>query len=305
MTATGATPQEPSSASVDDENPWPGLASYQETDSRFFQGRERQIEALNELVHRERLTVLFGMAGLGKTSLLRAGLFPKLRERDELPVLVRLRFDPAAGTLRHQVFEAISRAAEEAGIEAPPCSESETLWEFFHRVETNFWSPRNRLTTPVLVVDQFEEIFTVGRHREGTEGFLEELSNLVEGRPSAALKAQLDAVPTEARRFDFGHHRYRVLLSLREDFLAELEGLRARMPSSAHNRMWLRPMDGEAALLVVDQTKGRLISTEIARAVVQVASESAASFLDGSASTSSTLRPTEIRCTVMPAPQTA
>jgi hypothetical protein len=54
---------------------------------------------------------------------------------------------------------------------------------------TEFWSLKNRLLTPVLVFDQFEEIFTLGRASEGKTArvreLLAELADLVENRPSA------------------------------------------------------------------------------------------------------------------------
>ena len=53
-----------------------------------------------------------------------------------------------------------------------------------------------------------------------------ELSDLIEGRPPAAIKEQLDAHPKDAGQFSFSRHHYKVLLSLREDWLPELEALR-------------------------------------------------------------------------------
>ncbi|WP_242684318.1 hypothetical protein [Paraburkholderia hospita] len=70
--------------------PWPGLASFTEADQYFFRGRENEAEELARLVRREVLTVLFGRSGLGKTSLLNAGLFPRLRENLHVPVMIRL-----------------------------------------------------------------------------------------------------------------------------------------------------------------------------------------------------------------------
>ena len=61
---------------LDGENPWPGLESFEEERTRFFFGREREAEALLDHVLDAPVTVLYGRSGLGKTSLLRAGLFP-------------------------------------------------------------------------------------------------------------------------------------------------------------------------------------------------------------------------------------
>ncbi len=124
--------------------------------------------------------------------------------------------------------------------------------------------------TPLLVFDQFEEVFTLGRGSpEATEALLNELADLIEGRPPAAVKARLDADPAEARSFAFNRHPYKVLLSLREDFLPDLEGLRERIRAIVHNRLRLRGMDGEDALRVVLLAGGRLIEPDVAEQVIR------------------------------------
>jgi len=89
LAAAGLTPD---TGMVDAANPWPGLASFREADQAFFHGREAESAELTRLVLRERLTVLFGLSGLGKSSLLAAGVFPRLRQQNVLPVPLRLDF---------------------------------------------------------------------------------------------------------------------------------------------------------------------------------------------------------------------
>lgn len=70
-------------------NPYMGLASYDEKDRNFFYGRDGVIEALMELAQHQRLIVVSGASGTGKSSVIKAGLLPKLREAgwDILPPL--------------------------------------------------------------------------------------------------------------------------------------------------------------------------------------------------------------------------
>jgi WD40 repeat protein len=223
---------------VDAENPWPGLAAFREAD-------------------RERLTILFGLSGLGKTSLLQAGLFPRLRDESILPVPIRLDYSASRRPLPEQIRAAVARAAADAGIEAPPPRAGETLWESFHRQGAEFWSPRNRLVTPLLVLDQFEEIFTLGQQdaacaRE-TAALVSELAALCDGSPPRAVRDRLDAEPSAIRDFFFDRHPYKLLFSLREDFLPDLEALRGQIGALAHNRMRLLGMKGRNALDVVTQ----------------------------------------------------
>jgi CHASE2 domain-containing sensor protein len=259
-------------ATVNADNPWPGLLAFRETDQGYFQGRQPETEELFRLVMRERLTVLFGLSGLGKSSLLQAGLFPRLRRENVFPVYLRFDFSDRRPDLVGQVCLAIAKEAAAHEIEAPPAKDGETLWEYFHREGNNFWNTRNRPVLPLLVFDQFEEIFTLGRLDPGrtaaTEAFVDQLADLVEGRAPAALKARLDEHPEEAGTFNFGRDHYKILLGIREDFLPELEALRAHMPAVALNRMRLRRMHGEAALLVVNQAE-HLVDPGVAERIVR------------------------------------
>lgn len=264
---------------IDADNPWPGLLSFSEQDATYFKGRDHETDDLLRLVMRERLTVLFGISGLGKSSLLQAGLFPRLRPENLFPVYLRLDYSGQRPDLVGQVLHTIAREARRIGnlpdkhrVEAPAAQEGEKLWEYFHRTGNNFWNERNRPLMPVLVFDQFEEIFTLGRQdadrKAASAAFLEQLADLAEGRPPTALKSWIDDYPDQASAYDFGRHFYKVLLGIREDYLPDLETLRARMPRIALNRLRLRRMNGEAALLVVNQAKN-LIDGDVAEKVVR------------------------------------
>lgn len=79
-----------SPAAVDPQNPWLGLASFTEETRAYFHGRDEEVAELGRRVQRKLLTILFGQSGLGKTSILRAGLVPRLRPEGYCPVYVRL-----------------------------------------------------------------------------------------------------------------------------------------------------------------------------------------------------------------------
>ena len=104
--------------------------------------------------------MLFSLSGLGKTSLLGAGLFPRLRRRDFLPIHLRLNLDLKAGDIDARVKAALVKECRRGGGEASPPKDAESVWEYLHRPEVEFWSDLNRLLTPVLVFDQFEKIFS-------------------------------------------------------------------------------------------------------------------------------------------------
>ena len=229
-------------------NPWPGLASYTEEERHLFFGRGAEINEMTRLVQRETLTVLFGRSGLGKSSLLRAGVMPRLREQGFFPVTLRLDFSERGEITPVEQVKALTlAAAKQAGVEAenvPENAAALTLWEWFHAVE--FWGPRNDPVTPILALDQFEEVFTLGRNLGRTDEFIEQFADLVENRVPQSVRDR-----GERLAYDATQHGYKVILSLREDFVPRLDSLRPVLPAVMRNRFALAPLDSECAVTVV------------------------------------------------------
>jgi len=57
---------------------YPGSKPFEASEKNLFFGREDDIERLSESIQVEQLLVLYGKSGLGKSSLLNAGVLPKL-----------------------------------------------------------------------------------------------------------------------------------------------------------------------------------------------------------------------------------
>ena len=72
-----------------------------------------------------------------------------------------------------------------------------------------------------------------------------------------------------AADFDFARADYRVLIALREDYLAHLESVKGSMPSITQNRMRLARMNGAQALSAVLEPGGKLVSREVAESIVR------------------------------------
>lgn len=261
-------------ATLDAEHPWPGLEAFREGDANWFRGRDSEAMALHRLVKRALTSVVFGRSGVGKSSLLQAGLFPRLREQDFLPVYVRLAHHDQDRPLSEQIFAALAREAAEQTVEAPAIAHGESLWEHFHREGSAYWSRDNRPLDPVLVIDQFEDVFTVGRasptRATRTEAFLEELADLAEGRIPTAIKHRIDTGELDPQIFDTGRHSYRVLLAIREDYLAELETLRMCLPSVAENRLRIGGITGLAALETTQAGGELLVSRTVGERIVRL-----------------------------------
>ncbi|HTB62632.1 MAG TPA: AAA family ATPase, partial [Opitutales bacterium] len=267
----------PSTSHLTAENPWPGLRSFTEADHDFFFGRDRETADIFEMVRHEQVVVLFGQSGLGKTSLLQAALFPQLKQSDFLPFFVRLNHDESAPELAEQIKAKLAEELRHANVpDAPLPNAQETLWEYFHRKDVDFWGPRNRLLTPVIVLDQFEEIFTLGLHNDHTQQkadrFVAELEALLENRVPEAVRIALAKDRSQAAAFDLERKSVKFVISLREDFLAQLDSWRERMPSLMPKRYRLLRMSGAQAIEVVQKAGAHLVTPEVALNIVEFVS---------------------------------
>ena len=271
---TGAAVQAGGPA-VDNEHPWLGLDSFNEHSSAYFYGRDEEVAELARRVQRKLLTVLFGQSGLGKTSILRAGIVPRLRPQGYCPVYVRIDYAADAPSPAAQLKQAILRATAELGSWTRPGSAeaNESLWEFLHHRADVLLDHQGRPLIPLLIFDQFEEIFTLAQAddagRKRAAEFIAELADLVENRPPRALEAELESDELLTEEFDFARSDYRILIALREDYLAHLEGVKGAMPSITQNRMRLARMTGAQALAAVTLPGGSLVSEEVAAAIVR------------------------------------
>lgn len=256
----------PGPIAADAEETYLGLRAFEERHQDLFFGRDAEKAELLRVVRRAPLTVLFGSSGLGKTSLLQAGLFPALRDLDMVPVAIRLDHRGGAPELAAQVLTQTRNALRDARVEAEAAQRDETLWEYFHRVP--FWNARNRLVTPALVIDQFEEIFTQGHDRRRVERFAEQLGDLIGNRIPESVRRRATA-GDDLPHFVEAPAPASVILSLREDFLPALEELRREIPAIAENRYRLLPMTGEAAFESVVGPGRGLVTDEVARRIVR------------------------------------
>src|SRR6185312_2823846 len=125
------------------------------------------------------------------------------------PVYVRIDYGRESPEPAEQIKQAITRSARHSGkwTQSGVAVEGESLWEFLHHRDDVLRDESGATLTPLLIFDQFEEIFTLaqsddfGRARAGR--FIEELADLVENRPPKALEERFEQDETAAERFDF------------------------------------------------------------------------------------------------------
>ena len=112
---------------------YPGLKPFERSQSAVFYGRGEDVQRLTNLVVRERLVVLFAKSGIGKTSLLQAGVAPELERQGFAPVFIRV--DNTAVSLVDAIGEALEKHPAVGGRNALGETEGnrQTLWERMKR----------------------------------------------------------------------------------------------------------------------------------------------------------------------------
>ena len=258
---------------IDAERPWPGLLPFTEDARMFFHGREAETDDLFRLIEREPLTVLFGQSGLGKSSLLNAGVFPSLRRAGYLPVYLRLSLDATAPELIEQVWHALICECVEHEVSATPPHPDDGFWQYLHRPSTKFLNPHGRPVVSVLVFDQFEEIFTLGRQTPEqtarTRVLLQQLGELIENRLPPALERELTEHPELMDQYDLLRQNVKIVFTFREDYLADFEGLKTLIRPIMQNRMRLEPMRGDRAAEAIRQAGAGRLSAAVAARIVR------------------------------------
>lgn len=260
---------------LDAEHPWPGLFPYGEEAHQYFNGRERETTDLLRLVRRDACTLLYGQSGLGKSSLLRAGLFPRLRDEGFLPVYLRLDFRDPSLPLRQQAWSILRDAMTRARIDGRMPTDDESFWAYFHSTDVELWDPQNRMVTPVLVFDQFEEMVQAAEERAQSSrlaAFMDELADLIENRVPAEITERLERDPDAVSAIDFSARRFRCVLGFREDFLPDLEERFAAHRIATISRLRITKMGESQALQAVLKTGGALVDEMVARRIVEFVS---------------------------------
>jgi WD40 repeat protein len=205
-----------------------GLDFFTEDKADYFFGRDHdRARVIFNLQGRTRFTVLYAESGVGKSSLLRAGVAARLTLSAKqgpwrlVPVLVsRWNGDPVVTVVDElqRVMRWIVPSASEIELPRDRLDESVTI------VASEIGA------TPVIILDQFEDYFTYHAGKDGGGSLASELSGLAE--------------PSKTRA--------KVLISIREDALGQLDRFKGRIPEVLGNRIDIRRLSDEQARTAIE-----------------------------------------------------
>lgn len=259
------------------ESVWPGLSSYTEKEASLFFGRDAEIEKLYTLAVNSPLCTLYGPSGTGKSSLLQAGVFPRFREDGYLPVLIRLDHSPAAPAYSMQITKAFLDSAFQFNVDVKEVASShvtdreETIWEWFHRHQfvDKFMNP----VLPIIVIDQFEEVFTLADDNLKVDAWFGELSDFCSNEvPDSVLRT----IEKNGKELGFAvdEQSWRVIISLREDFLSRLEERTEKYLIFRNNRISISAFDKNQARQAVLGPGAEIVNEDVALAIVELVGRS-------------------------------
>jgi len=239
--------------------PWPGPRPYEESEWELFYGRSKEVDEVERRIASERLVVVTGRSGTGKTSLLRAGIVPRLRLRrfrgkkaTPWPVLVLRNWGGGKRTslsdlLQAEVKRAVDaltlwseegvRATEDRVLLSESLSEAGKDCSPVDLIENLAASNSEKIAGLIIVLDQLEEVLRLGT------GVTEEMTEFLRDLYDSALPLRL-------------------VLSLREEYLSELRGLERTVGGLLGRTVFLSPMLRQTAQEAIGEA-GRAGGIEI------------------------------------------
>ncbi len=148
---------------------YPGAQPFETGQKLLFFGRDRDVEALTRLILQEQLTVVYSKSGMGKSSLLNAGVIPlMLKEEEYFPVRIRFNAYDQNAPAEGQVMPLV-RTVETLRSIRPPTStfldrlieSDESLWRELKVQQLLAYASGQTVRVRLLLIfDQFEELFT-------------------------------------------------------------------------------------------------------------------------------------------------
>jgi hypothetical protein len=203
------------------ESPFKFLDAYEKEDKDLFFGREQETQTLYDLTFNTRLILLYGGSGTGKTSLIQCGLANEFRDTRWYSFSIR-RGDNLLDSTRIELQAALkTHQIPKADIPEDLIKQAELLY-------------RHSFKPIYLIFDQFEELFVLGDEAE-QQAFFQFI-----------------------RRFLDKKFPGKIIISMREEFIADLWDFEKIVPSLFEYRFRVEKMRTEVVKQVIEKTLRKL-----------------------------------------------
>ena len=228
---------------------YPGAKPFEAKDKAVFFGRAEDTRKLRELISVEKMLVLYGKSGLGKSSLLNAGVLPLLQDYCIIPIRIHAKADKIAPPLE-TVLAKIDSIQSSVGFQNPPNFQA-AFPENFAAELAPIWAKLNALQNAqnppciCLVFDQFEELFThekadILRFKTAlAEAFFEKVPQKVRNRWEAE-RANLTELQQKQL---FLPIEIKLIFAIRDDRMSFLDGLKDVFPNILQKTYKLNPLN--------------------------------------------------------------
>ena len=203
------------------ESPFKFLDAYEKKDKALFFGREQETQILHDLTFNTRMILLYGGSGTGKTSLIQCGLANEFRDTRWNSFSIR-RGDNLLESLQAQLKEALK------DFQIPAADFPDDITELAELLYRHSFKPI------YLIFDQFEELFVLGDETEQKEFFQFIRSFLAKKFPG------------------------KIIISMREEFIADLWDFEKVVPNLFEYRFRVEKMRTEVVKQVIEKTLRKL-----------------------------------------------
>lgn len=250
-----------------------GFRAYTESDADIFKGRGHDTEYLYELVSNKDYVVCYAESGEGKSSLIDAGLTPKLRANRFFPVKISFTDDDFMNeeidfdkVIKSRILDALSSLEEQHGsssLSITPKSDtilnerfSDDLWWFLrHNTLSLYGIP----LTIVLIFDQFEEVINYPKSNAWTSRFFKWLEKISSDNCPQYILDDISELDLEDIPQIITAKEFKAVFSIRTEYIGELDYWcmqRYFIPALKHNRFCLKPLTMQGAEEVMKQYDG-------------------------------------------------
>ena len=218
---------------IDGVPPYKGLAYFTEADKDIYFGREKLSDALTDRLQVSPFLAVIGASGSGKSSLLRAGVIPRLREGNHLIHVIKPGARPLMA-LAATLSQEAKGPADVKSMQNALRTDSATLSFSSGRLVS-----QAHAEGLLLVVDQFEELFTQGR----------DSANLLSAEKLAFVTNLIHAARAQVTTT--------LLLGMRADFYDRLSEYPELAALVSQQQVYINPMTQEDLVRVIAEPAQR------------------------------------------------